>query len=589
MGLKSRFGLLSRWGSAVAALAVGLAGWLSVTESTSAAGNSDVVLRDAALVHVDAQGNPVGRDVVWVGDHLRFDVSFDATSANPQPGDEFTVALPSPLFIIDAETRKPLKTLDGVTGGDCGVTNSANQSTLSCRFNEAIVGKSQVKGTVSAMLWASAVTETNSVEVDLNGVITPVELPYAKAVAERPQGVWTAGTNPGKYSQEVGSASTGISWTIYAPGPWVVDHYALGEPIVVEDHLTPGVLFPELDLSQHVMSAVCLNPKNPTQPTNTVLARADGYGVNGYSYTVRITDGHKVTMTATGPWSPDCDYTLGLRTTFANGSYIDKSMTYENTASFVGKQQDVYGSRKYRESFNGTISYLDGHGGFSIIKRVQGDDAEAVSGQHYGFDYRCDDGQSGTVVASAQDGPVAVGRQFRDGVNCTITEVNGARAGYELADVPAQQVRIVAGKAIPVEFVNTYTKSVPSPTEEPSPTPSVEPSSVPSAGPSPSAAPSGGSAPSPSEASSPTPSVEPSPVPSAGPSPSEAPSPEVIPSSGPTPAVDPSPTTYLPSANSTLESSVTPKNPQKNSPSPLLTPLKPVVTGVKPGLPRTGI
>ena len=75
---------------------------------------------------------------------------------------------------------------------------------------------------------------------------------------------------------------------------------------------------------------------------------------------MEATPQQEITLTMSGPWSSQCNYHVKLRSTFADNKTIDKSVTYENTATFVAAGTQVKTERAYLESFTGTASYQDG-------------------------------------------------------------------------------------------------------------------------------------------------------------------------------------------------------------------------------------
>jgi len=89
---------------------------------------------------------------------------------------------------------------------------------------------------------------------------------------------------------------------------------------------------------------------------------ADGAGksVDGFRLKVEATPQQEITLTMSGPWSSQCNYHVKLRSTFADNKTIDKSVTYENTATLVAAGTQVKTERAYLESFTGTASYQDG-------------------------------------------------------------------------------------------------------------------------------------------------------------------------------------------------------------------------------------
>ena len=484
-----------RVGAVATALLMAVAGFVVDGGAPAAADvNGGIAFADATLKHTYSDGRPLKRDNVWVHDYLEFSVNYDATKANPQPGDSFTVTLPKALKLRDVDVKKPLLNGEGTAAGECALANPAEGPRITCVFNDAIKDKVDVKGTLKANLYIADTTTENSVGIDFNGKVTPVPLPYGKPIIKRPASRWQARKEPAKYSEGVSSTSTAINWIINVPGDWANANYAAGKPVEIADNLTPGVLFVSPKKSASSLLEYCPDPSDPRGYATRTVADSAGKSVDGFAYDLKVERDHNVTITGTGKWRAGCEYHFRLQTTFAGGKTIDKATTYENSATFVGLDKTVSGSRKFMESFSGTIQYRDGFGGFKVSKSVAGDDADLVADKTYTFDYTCTDGQSGAVEASAKGGAVIVDKQFREGTTCTVAESGQQREGYVWSGEASKDVTIVAGQATEVAFVNTYAKAsdpqttpTPSPTPAPSPTPSVAAPS-PSAIPTPSAA-----------------------------------------------------------------------------------------------------
>ena len=447
--------------------------------------NTDIVFTNAAFTHTYSDGKPLKRDNVWTHDYLEFSVNYDATAAAPVPGDSFTVGLPKTLRLRDIDVSKPLLTSEGVTAGECSLTNPGGNSRITCVFNEAIKGKIDVKGSLKASLYVAETTATKSVDIDLGGKVAPVPLPYGKPIIKRPVAPWQARQEPAKYSEGVSSNSTAITWIINVPGSWANANYAIGKPVMISDNLTPGVLFVSPKKSATSLMEYCPKPEDPRGYVARVVADSSGKSVDGFALGVDVRQDHNVTLMGTGKWQDACEYHFRLQTTFADGSAIDKDVTYENSATFVGLDKTVKGTRRFMESFSGTIQYRDGFGGFKVAKSVAGDDAEVVADKPYAFQFTCTDGQTGALEVSAAGGAVVVHKQFREGTTCTITESGQERDGYTWSGETSKDVTIVAGQATEVKFVNTYAKAAepqgappappqsPTDSASPQPTPSV--------------------------------------------------------------------------------------------------------------------
>ena len=96
--------LLRRAVSAAAALVVASAALFNVGSSPAHADqNTDIKFGPVTLTHVTDKGEAIpapGRQL-YKGDWFYLNVDFDATKANPKPGQSFTIDLPEPFINRD--------------------------------------------------------------------------------------------------------------------------------------------------------------------------------------------------------------------------------------------------------------------------------------------------------------------------------------------------------------------------------------------------------------------------------------------------------------------------------------------------------
>ena len=166
--------LASRW---CVAVVVALSSWLFYGNAEARAEeNTNIVFNPITLTHVLEDGTPVpspGRQLI-TGDYFYLDISFDATAADPQPGQTFTIQLPAAFINRDGgnwqrTVIKPL-TVGGVQVGDCKIEERA----ITCTFNEEIRGRTDLKGSLRAQLVArTAATGTSSTVVIRPGPSPP--------------------------------------------------------------------------------------------------------------------------------------------------------------------------------------------------------------------------------------------------------------------------------------------------------------------------------------------------------------------------------------------------------------------------------
>lgn len=167
--------LLRRAAGAAAALVVASAALLSAGSSPARADqNTDIKFGPVTLTHVTDKGEAIpapGRQL-YKGDWFYLNVDFDATKANPKPGQSFTIDLPEPFVNRDGgnsrgDVIKPLEYTDSqgatVKAGECKV----DRSRITCTFGDAVEGKLDVSGKIQAQLLTNTATRTTG------GVATP--------------------------------------------------------------------------------------------------------------------------------------------------------------------------------------------------------------------------------------------------------------------------------------------------------------------------------------------------------------------------------------------------------------------------------
>lgn len=146
-----------------------------------------------------------------IGDVLTFTGAWDATDANPQPGDTFTVGLP-PELGFQAQIPLELRDADGTSWGSC-LTNSPSDGIMTCSLSDAVEGKEEVKGTFELQVEAKQATSEETVKFDLNGETIEVDLPGEGGIDDGViiQDEWSksGALNGNKWS---------MTWSIELPG-----------------------------------------------------------------------------------------------------------------------------------------------------------------------------------------------------------------------------------------------------------------------------------------------------------------------------------------------------------------------------------
>ena len=363
--------LASRW---CVAVVVALSSWLFYGNAEARAEeNTNIVFNPITLTHVLEDGTPVpspGRQLI-TGDYFYLDISFDATAADPQPGQTFTIQLPAAFINRDGgnwqrTVIKPL-TVGGVQVGDCKIEERA----ITCTFNEEIRGRTDLKGSLRAQLVArNAATGTSSTVV-INGKDYVVAHPWGEDIITAPARPFTPSNQTTKGSTGVGVNSKAINWRINFGGAWLRKYYPNGGPITIKDLIQAGM---EIPADKTIQVVETYGDPVTGKPLDRVVAKGDGTGeVDGFKV-VPSRDGKEVTFALIGPFSFERNYRVEFTTPFTGDTTIVPGYEYRNSATYVEVPgQKANGSRSYFESFKAIVNYREGFGGFEVSKTMSGD------------------------------------------------------------------------------------------------------------------------------------------------------------------------------------------------------------------------
>lgn len=155
----------------IGALGVVVATLLAFPIAASAAPNGAIVVDNVVLSHE-------GDGQLTIGDEMTLTGEWDATAANPQAGDTFTITLPEELG-FDASVTFDLVGENAVgeslAWGTCAI--DASSGIVTCTLSEAAELHDEVSGTFEFFVKATKATESNELVFDLNGQGTPVRVP----------------------------------------------------------------------------------------------------------------------------------------------------------------------------------------------------------------------------------------------------------------------------------------------------------------------------------------------------------------------------------------------------------------------------
>ncbi len=245
--------LLRRAVGAVAAFVVASAALVNAGNSPARADqNTDIKFGPVTLTHVTDTGEAIpapGRQL-HEGDWFYLNVDFDATRANPKPGQSFAIDLPEPFVNRDGgnsrgDVIKPLEYTDSqgatVKAGECKV----DRSRITCTFGDAIEGKLDVSGKIQAQLLALGAIDKTSSVLTINGKEYTVAHPWNEDITLRPAVQFKPSTRLAKSAKGVGTNSTWINWHVLLGGSWLKADHPNGGPVTATDVIQDGLEVPD--------------------------------------------------------------------------------------------------------------------------------------------------------------------------------------------------------------------------------------------------------------------------------------------------------------------------------------------------------
>ena len=363
----------------VGALGASALGLALPTQAFAADNTNIVVTADGPLVKSDANGNE-STGAITVGDVAKLKFTWDASKANPQPGESFSIGLPNE-FINRVSPLKTDLSFNDEKLGECDLT----QRKIVCTFNDAIMGKNDLKGNGTALVAAQAETTGNTVNLQLNGKETPIQLPGNAPIGAKPGPKYVpAGFK--KVTTPFGPTHKNISWEISFDPNTVLNKLgdsADGSTVktfVIDEHLQPGMRFDE-DLKKFVL----MKGNNTVDPGATKVKLTDGSGADAstafgdFNLEVVKLNNRKATLTVSGPFDPNSNYHIYIPSVPETAdTVIQHGVRYTNVAAVANTDLRAEFTRFYTDSFTVTISYKNGFGGFNVTKLLSGDGVTSV-------------------------------------------------------------------------------------------------------------------------------------------------------------------------------------------------------------------
>ncbi|MGX1739864.1 Ig-like domain-containing protein [Corynebacterium flavescens] len=259
------------------------------------------------------EGVPEADQQLVVGQKARVEGTWDASKADPQPGDSFTVGFPSQLK-IPAGASFPLVSEDSETYGTCTV-NSDNSFT--CVLNDSVTGKDDVKGTWFIEATATEYTNAENLDFTVPGDKVTVPLPGDGG------GISDGTKLDFKKQGAVQPDESSIRWTVDIPGSMLA---ALETPndgnVTLRDKLPEGL-------------KVC----EPIRDSKLSVGRAGFQEIpDGLTLEPGATGQIQIGVNANEPFKNDQIYRVEYTTCTTNGGVLTQGK-YENQF-FVGDEYE---------------------------------------------------------------------------------------------------------------------------------------------------------------------------------------------------------------------------------------------------------
>ena len=409
-----------------------------------AANNPSITVSGLSLVVSNANGvEEPDNTSVKVDDILKLKFAWDARNASAKSGDSFQIQLPEHLRNRErlSEPMKVSHQGEERTIGECVMDDRA----ITCTFNstlDTIVGQgfTGLQGNGTALVVASAASNSANVTIDANGKQTEVPVPGGKiaenvGLAYKPQ--WMS-----KWGSDITSTSKKVDWVVtFGPdqvkealenkgGSLVVDGKTRST-ITFSDQLGPGQAYDPAK-SEWKLKIGNAQGRNNLYGQVTDASGADQDTSQGdFDLDVDI-QGSTATITVTGPFAPQTNYFLYYPSTPSTADgVIQAGVDYKNKVSVVGSDLEHSYSVYYTKSFTINVEMKPGFGGLDITKLLTGSETTKVpAGTTFqvGINYTLPGGATVDTYPGWQ-APGTV-NQARTGGNTSMTVTVGEKAVY---------------------------------------------------------------------------------------------------------------------------------------------------------------
>ena len=311
---------MARVVAGVAAFAIALTGMVlggtAAIAAPSGGQNTGVVVSDIQLL--DEHGNPLTEQIA-VGDPLTIKGTWDAKTADPQPGETFVIGLPREFDFVLGGPAILLKGWDQAgEKEEVWATCLPDSSTgdLTCTFEEIVKERTEIHGEFQFDVVAVGDTNEPSVEFDLNGTPGFVELPGGGGIND---GI----DLPGEVSKtgEMNGNNWSMTWTIDIPGASLV---AAGSSTAhISDTLGAGhVLCSPFELTVHTVRG------DDVQDVSELAAITEGgAGDSAFAFDLNVPE---------GGFDAGKTYQVKYQTCTPGNEIVDAGTTFTNKAVIEG-------------------------------------------------------------------------------------------------------------------------------------------------------------------------------------------------------------------------------------------------------------
>ncbi|MDO5099416.1 MAG: Ig-like domain-containing protein [Corynebacterium sp.] len=397
----------------VAAVAVLFSGHLTVPAyaDTADINITNVTVRNETLKETDP--NATLRQ--W--DKATFAADWDAPNG-VKAGDTFTVKYPDGFKLFAAQDFN-LEGKNGEVGGKCKVVPAETQ--IECTFNEAFVGRDDVRGTLYSTLQATEARKSREVELSINGNRTiSAELPgNGDGVTPDDNGVPGDFEKWGWYDDDGKHAV----WVINLPGELLVGK----DRLTVEDSFT-SESYPHKFTNCDGQCEVYLDSyKAIKDGDNIKIGDHVGYIGTGIQNIQRTDNSLKFDIVEPyGGWDENLYYRVYYRTITADGNFAPQGKKTTNNARINGNETTATIERT--EISGGTIQGVDRQS-FAVKKVLADSMDKSIIPQNTKFTIQAkyNDGSAEKTekIQVGLDGNlVAGGVKLRKGTKVTLTEVD---------------------------------------------------------------------------------------------------------------------------------------------------------------------